>query len=72
MAEKIVDLPDWGRPMRPSFIGSSPFQEESSENYTIGRLHFPEDSDVETGLEKLEFLFFLDYKVHLERRYSLL
>jgi hypothetical protein len=52
--------------MRPSFIGSSPFQEESCANYTIGRLHFPEDSGVKAGLEKLEFLFFLDYKVHLE------
>jgi hypothetical protein len=30
--------------MRPSFIGSSPFQEEPFENYTIGLLHFPEDS----------------------------
>jgi PilZ domain len=54
--------------MRPSFIGSSPFQEESFTNYTIARLHFPVDSGGTEDLECLEFFFFLGYKVLLGRR----
>jgi hypothetical protein len=49
--------------MMPSFIGSSPFQEESFTDYTIGCLHFPEDSGGTEDLGKLEFFFLLGYKI---------
>jgi hypothetical protein len=66
--------------MRPSFIGSSPFQEESFMDYTIGRLHFPVDSGIREDFGKIELFFFLSYKVkpgrksnpHEPRRYETL
>jgi hypothetical protein len=51
--------------MRPSFIGSSPFQEESFSDYTTGNPHFPEDFR-EGNPELLELLLFLNYKIQLE------
>jgi hypothetical protein len=53
--------------MRPSFIGSSPFQEESFTDYTIGRLYFPVDSGRRKDFGEVEIFFFLGYKLYQER-----